>query len=79
MIAGAYFPLAAAAWGTLYLILRILYHWGYVRSPEARLPFVPIMQNLQFLLPYLAVVSMVFLYGSVEDNYPFLHKNFDPL
>ena len=46
LIAGMYFPLAAAAWGGMYFLLRIGYHWGYVRSPEARLPFVPFMTNV---------------------------------
>ena len=64
MIAGLYYPLAAAIWGFVYALGRILYAVGYKKNTNFRLVAAPFVLGTQFGLPIFAIVAMANMAGT---------------
>ena len=66
MMTGLYYPKTTAIWGAIYLVGRILFTVGYIKSgPTGRMIGAPMVMLTQMFFPIFSMVAMFQFAGSL--------------
>ena len=73
LIAGLYFPITVTILGSLHILARIGFHYGYKKSAKARVPYAVFVLTVSNLMPVLGLVSSALLFFGTVEGKPYIH------